>query len=92
MGSMLELTAEAMRQQATLAKQHRWDYVEQKINKGIISYANDGLFRVVVSFIEAVPEDVLHKLAQKLKQKGFSVSFAPLKFNSSGWAFEVSWE
>lgn len=92
MGSMLNITAEAMRQQATLAKQHRWDYVEQKINKGIISYANDGLFGVVVSFTEAVPENVLQELAQKLKQKGFVVSFAPLKFNSSGWSFKVSWE
>ena len=92
MGSMLELTAENMRRQATVAKQHRWDYVEQKINKGIVSYANDGLFHVVVSFTEAVPEDVLQELAQKLEQKGFTVSFAPLKFNNSGWSFEVSWE
>lgn len=92
MSGTLDLTAEAMRQQATIAKQHRWDYVEQKVNKGILSYASDGLFGVVVCITEAVPEDVLQELAQKLKQKGFVVSFAPLKVQGSGWSFKVSWE
>lgn len=91
-GPTPELTAYAMRQHAIFAKQHRWDYVEQKINKGIINYANDGLFHVNVCFTEAVPENVLQGVAQKLKQNGFVVSFAPLSFQESGWAFEVSWE
>lgn len=90
-GPTPELTAEAMRQHATFAKQHRWDYVEQKINKGIISYANDGLFHVNVCFTEAVPENVLQEVAQKLEQKGFVVSFAPLTFQTNGWTFYVSW-
>lgn len=92
MGGTLDLTAEAMRQQATIAKQHRWDYVEQKINKGILSYASDGLFHVNVCLTEAVPENVLQEVAQKLEQKGFVVSFAPLTFQASGWTFYVSWE
>lgn len=92
MSGTLDLTAEAMRQQATIAKQHRWDYVEQKVNKGILSYASDGLFHVSVCLKEAVPEEVLQKLAQKLEQKGFVVAFAPLTFQASGWVFDVSWE
>lgn len=91
-GPIPELTAEAMRQQATLAKQHRWDYIEQKINKGIISYANDGLFRVTVCLSGGVPKEVLTKLVQKFEQKGFVASVAPIKFDGGGWAFEVSWE
>lgn len=92
MGSMVELTADAMRQQATLAKQHRWDYVEEKINKGIINYANDGLFRVTVCLSGGVPKEVLTELVQKFEQKGFVASVAPIKFNGDGWAFKVSWE
>ena len=92
MGGTFELTAEAMRQQAILAKQHRWDYIEQKINKGILDYASDGLFRVNVCLTEAVPENILQEVAQKLEQKGFVVSFAPLTFQTSGWVFYVSWE
>ncbi len=91
MNSMFNITAEAMRQQAALAKQHRWDYVEEKINKGILDYASDGLFRVSVCLTEAVPENVLQELAQKLEQKGFVVSFAPLTFQTNGWVFDVSW-
>lgn len=92
MGSTIELTAYSMRQRTIFAKQHQWDYIERKINKGILDYANSGLFRVVVCLTEAVPEDVLQEVAQRLKQKGFVVSFAPLTFQASGWAFEVSWE
>lgn len=92
MGTTLELTAEAMRRQATIARQHQWDYVEEKINHDILDYASSGLFHVSVYLKEAVPENVLQEIAQKLKQKGFVVAFAPLTFQASGWSFGVSWE